>query len=171
MKKIILTILIIIFFSPNASSDEIYFINFSKVLNQSNAGKKAQDYLKKKITSDNKKFKETEKKLRAKEKDLTGKKKLLSADEYKKEISLLRDQVAKLQKDKQKSLGDVAIMRAKAKKQLVEKLNPILKSYMEKNNIRLVLDKKEVVIGDSKLEITQQILDLLNKEVKSLNFK
>ena len=62
-------------------------------------------------------------------------------------------------------------MRAKAKKQLVEKLNPILKSYMEKNNIRLVLDKKEVVIGDSKLEITQQILDLFNKEVKSLNFK
>ena len=75
MKKIILTTLFFIFINSNAISEEIYFINFSKVLNQSNAGKKAQDYLKKKITSDNKKFKETEKKLRAKEKDLTSKKK------------------------------------------------------------------------------------------------
>ena len=40
---------------------------------------------------------------------------------------------------------------------------------MEDNNIRLVLDKKTVLLGDNKLDITDQIIKLLNKELKSLS--
>tara|TARA_B100000674_G_C37585653_1_gene798407 strand:+ start:504 stop:632 length:129 start_codon:yes stop_codon:yes gene_type:complete len=40
---------------------------------------------------------------------------------------------------------------------------------MEENNIKIVLDKGAVLLGDSKLEITSQIIDILNKELKSLN--
>ena len=47
-------------------------------------------------------------------------------------------------------------------------LNPILKKYMADNNIKLVIDKKNVLLGDSSLEITSQIIDILNKELKSL---
>tara|TARA_B110000211_G_scaffold222535_1_gene271344 strand:- start:1178 stop:1306 length:129 start_codon:yes stop_codon:yes gene_type:complete len=39
---------------------------------------------------------------------------------------------------------------------------------MEDNNIRLILDKKSVVMGDTNLEITNQIIAILNKEVPSL---
>ena len=39
---------------------------------------------------------------------------------------------------------------------------------MEDNNIRLILDKKSVVMGDANLEITNQIIVILNKEVPSL---
>ena len=39
---------------------------------------------------------------------------------------------------------------------------------MEDNNIRLILDKKSVVMGDTNLEITNQIIAILNKEVSSL---
>ena len=42
---------------------------------------------------------------------------------------------------------------------------------MEKNKIRLVLDKKSILLGDTNLEITTQIIDILNKKVKSLNLK
>ena len=42
---------------------------------------------------------------------------------------------------------------------------------MEQNNIKLVIDKKTVLLGDSNLEITNQIIELLNKELKSLNIK
>ena len=40
---------------------------------------------------------------------------------------------------------------------------------MEDNKIRLVIDKKNVLLGDSSLEITSQIIEILNKELKSLN--
>jgi Skp family chaperone for outer membrane proteins len=39
---------------------------------------------------------------------------------------------------------------------------------MEDNNIRIVLDKQSVLMGDSSLEITSQIIAILNKEVSSL---
>ena len=39
---------------------------------------------------------------------------------------------------------------------------------MEDNNIRIVLNKESVVLGDETLEITAQIIDILNKNVTSI---
>ena len=39
---------------------------------------------------------------------------------------------------------------------------------MVDNKIRIVLDKKSVLMGDTNLEITDQIIAILNKELKSL---
>ena len=47
-------------------------------------------------------------------------------------------------------------------------VNPIIKKYMEENKIRLILNKKSVVMGDTTLEITDQIIAILNKELPSL---
>ena len=47
-------------------------------------------------------------------------------------------------------------------------MNPILKKYMEENKIKIILDKKAVVLGDISLEITDQIIATLNKEVSSI---
>ena len=39
---------------------------------------------------------------------------------------------------------------------------------MVDNKIRIILDKKSVMLGDAGLEITDQIIEILNKELKSL---
>ena len=59
-------------------------------------------------------------------------------------------------------------MKNDSKNQLLKALNPILEKYMKENKIRLVLDKKNIVIGDSSLDLTDKIIELLNKEIKSL---
>ena len=68
-------------------------------------------------------------------------------------------------------MGELSKMRAKARSNLLKKLNPILKTYLEKNNIQIVIDKREVLYGNSGLEITNQIMEILNKEIKSLSLK
>ena len=83
-------------------------------------------------------------------------------------MKALRKKVSDLQNDKRKSINDIAKSRSQAKKQLLKALNPIIKKYMEDNKIRLVLDKKSILLGDQNLEITTQIIVILNKEVKSL---
>ena len=50
-------------------------------------------------------------------------------------------------------------------------LNPILQEYMKNNNIRTVIDKKNVILADTKLEITSSIIAELDKKLKSLNLK
>jgi Skp family chaperone for outer membrane proteins len=45
-------------------------------------------------------------------------------------------------------------------------INPIIQEYMKNNSIDIVLDKKQIFIGNSKNDITQDILDLVNKTFK-----
>ena len=52
---------------------------------------------------------------------------------------------------------------------MLKNLNPILGKYMKENSIAVVIDKKNVLMGDKKFEITAQIIEILNKEFKSIN--
>ena len=155
-------------FSQKGYSDTIYYINYSKVLNTSQAGKGAQKVLKDKLNKASKKYQKLEGDFRNKEKELIAKKKIITKDEYQKKVVELRKQFSSLQQDKKKSLDEIARMRAESKNQLLKALKPILEKYMKDNKIRLVLDKKNIIIGDSSLDLTDKIIELLNKEIKSL---
>ena len=146
----------------------IFFFYFSKVLNESVAGADAQKRIKDKFTNDAKKISGVEKKLKSEELDIIKQKKIITNEEYQKKVKELRIKVAKLQKDKQQSFEDLTNLRNQSKKRLLEELNPLMKDYMEKNKIRIVLDKKSILLGDSTLDLTKIIMDLLDKKVKSI---
>ena len=168
--KIVLLISIFIFpLEKKLLANDIYFVDYSKVMNESTAGKKAQDYLKNLLKSSNKKFNETAKKLKDEEKKIISQKNALSKDEYKKKADALRKRVFDLNKEREKSIREVAKKRKKAGDEMLKNLNPILGKYMKENNIAVVIDKKNVLMGDKKFEITSQIIEILNKEFKSIN--
>ena len=48
-------------------------------------------------------------------------------------------------------------------------INPILTNYVNQNNIKLVIDKKNVLVGIKTLDITNTILDILNKHTNEKN--
>ena len=150
-------------------ASDVYFIDYSKVMNESTAGKKAQDYLKNLLNNSNKKFNDTAKKLKEEENKIIGQKNALSKEEYKKKADALRKKVFELNKGRDKLIRDVAAKRKKAGDEMLKKLNPILGKYMEENNITVVIDKKNVLMGNKKFEITSQIIEILNKEFKSIN--
>ena len=65
-------------------------------------------------------------------------------------------------------LKKVGKKRAKGKEELLKNLNPIISEYMVEKKIRMVLDKKSLLLADEKLDITQDILKILNKKLKTL---
>ena len=150
-------------------ASDVYFIDYSKVMNESAAGKKAQDYLKNLLKSSNKKFNETAKKLKDEENKIIGQKNALSKEEYKKKADALRKKVFELNKGRDNLIRDVATKRKKAGDEMLKRLNPILGKYMKENNISVVIDKKNVLMGDKKFEITSQIIEILNQQFKSIN--
>ena len=42
---------------------------------------------------------------------------------------------------------------------------------MQKKQIRMVVDKKSLLLADDKLDITKDIIALLNKKLKSISLK
>jgi len=171
-KKLIILIVLLTFILPiekRLFASDVYFIDYSKVMNESTAGKKAQDYLKNFLNNSNKKFNDTAKKLKDEENKIISQKNALSKEEYKKKADALRKKVFELNKGRDKLIRDVAAKRKKAGDEMLKKLNPILGKYMEENNIPVVIDKKNVLMGNKKFEITSQIIEILNKEFKSIN--
>ena len=68
-------------------------------------------------------------------------------------------------------LESVAKQRSKARKELLKNLNPIIKEYMKEKNIRMVIDKKTILLADENLDITKDILKILNSKLKSISLK
>jgi|TARA_B110000444_G_C18450028_1_gene415241 Skp family chaperone for outer membrane proteins len=171
MKKLIFIIVFLFSQWTITFADTSYFIDFTKVLNSSKPGAEAQKKLKQRIESDTKRFSKIESSLRKQESEIIAQKAALAPEEYQKKVKSLREKVSKLQKDKKDSFKNIAKSRNDAKKALLEAVNPIIKKYMDENKIRIVMNKQGVILGDSKLEITDQIISIINKEVSSLKIQ
>ena len=57
------------------------------------------------------------------------------------------------------------------KKKMLDLLNPLIKSYLKKESIQILLQKEKIVFGDEKLDITNEILDSFNSKHKSIKFE
>ena len=163
-------IYILFFFAYTTTSfaDSTYFVDFKYVLNQSNAGKGAQKFLKSKLDKGIKSLQTKEKQIQEEEKKIIQQKKIISAEEYKKKVATLRGKVSSLQKERNSLLENIAQKKTKARNELLKSLNPIIKNYMKEKKIRMVVDKKSLLLADETLDITQDIIKILNGKLKTI---
>ena len=148
-----------------------YYLDFKYILNQSDAGKKAQNQLKSKLDKGVKNIKDKEKSLQEEERKIIEQKKLLKPEEYKAKVNKLRTKVSSLQKERNTLLESTSQQRNKARNELLKNLNPLIKEYMNEKNISMVLDKKSLLLADDKFDITKDVLKLLNNKLKSIKLK
>ena len=168
MKNLIFIIFFFVFCFKNLYSDIPYFVDFKFILNQSNAGKKAQETLKSKLENGLKNLKNKESKIQEEEKKIIQQKKLISPEEYKKKVTELRKKVSNLQKERNSLLENISKERSKARNELLKNLNPILYEYMKNKKIRIILDKKSILLADENLDLTDEIIKILNTKLKSI---
>jgi len=167
-KKLFLLIAFCLLIQKPLFAEVPHFLDFKYILNQSDAGKKAQTFLQNKLQKGIKNLQVKEKKILEEEKKLIQQKKIISPEAYKDKVTELRKKVSSLQKERNTLLESVAKQRAKAKNELLKNLNPIIKDYMNEKNIRMVVDKKSLLLADEKLNITNDIIGLLNKKLKTI---
>ena len=171
MKQIKVFILVLSFFllnNPNLKADVPYYLDFKYILNKSDAGKKAQVFLKNKLEKGIKNIQTKEKKIQEEEKKIIQQKKIITPEEYKKKVTDLRSKVSKLQKERNTLLETVSKQRSKARNELLKNLNPIIADFMKEKKIRMVVDKKSLLLADENLDITNDIMAILNKKLKSI---
>ena len=102
---------------------------------------------------------------------MLAKKSILTKEEYQKNAGELRKKVIDYKSERRLSLEKITTNRLEARQKLLEKINPILDTYIKENNISVVIDKKSVLGGQSDHDITNIIVEKLNKELPSLNLK
>ena len=164
MKKIIIVIITTILFLSNNSysEDNIYFIDFDKVLNNSQLGKKVinelNDINKKNISY----FKIKEDEIKKIDKNILSLKNIISKEELNNKINALKVKVTELKNEKDIKNKELKNKKNILLKQFVEQINPIIQDYMDKNSISILLDKRNIFIANSKYDITEDIIKIVN---------
>ena len=167
-KRIVYILIFFIFLIPSYSSEKIVYLDVEKIMQESVAGKSIIAKIKKKRESSISKFKEREKDIIEKEKKLISQKNVLSENEFKKKIQDLRGEISNYQKERNKAANDITQTRIKASTALIKKLTPILESYSKENSIKIIVQKKHIVMGSNEYDITNDILSLVNQKIKSI---
>ena len=150
------------------AEQKIVYIDMKYVLNNSKAGKGAQDYLTKTFKENQKKFSNQQEELKKEESDLLGKRNILTKEDYTKKADSLRKKVIDFQSARRAAVDKIAKQRKESRQELLNQINPLLESYSKENNITLIMDKKNLIMGDSDLDITDTIIEELNKKLPSL---
>ena len=169
MKKIVivLTVVINFFIVDNIQAEiKISYLDLDKVVSTSLAGKSINDQFITLQKNNQKKFKIIEDKLFEKEKSIISQKNVLEKSEYEKKVLSFKQEVQEHNVKKSNLIKELNTKRLKATTRLLDNLNPILSDYSNEQSISLVIQKKNIIIGKTELDITEEILKLLNKKDK-----
>ena len=165
MKNFLLSVVIYLATITYAQS-QIAYIDMELILNQSFIGKKYTD----KLDVNKKRLLETikkDKKLLLNEKKLLiTQKNVLNEEDYNTKLKLLKIKVNDHNNLKKNRLDDLRNKSFDMTAKLLKLINPIIEKYASKNSISILLQKKNIVIGDTNLDITPKILELVNQTVK-----
>jgi outer membrane protein len=164
-------LVLLIFTSPVISEQKIAFINMDKVMSTSKSGisiLKQLDDLKKK----NSKFlKNEEKKFKEKEKKLISQKKIISEADFKNKLDELKSEFKRYNENRNKMIENFNKLKIDSTNNLLKLINPILIKFSNDKEISIILQKKDLVVAKTELDITEEIIEIVNKEVKEIKIK
>jgi len=169
--RLFLLLIFFIFFSKVSLSHEksIVYIDLNKIMNNSIAGKsitsQLEDNHKKNISN----LKKIEEELKKEESEIISQKNVLTKEKYEKKIIDLREKAKEFRKKRNENINNLNNQRLEATAKIINLIKPILSEYSEKNSISIIIDKKNVIIGKTALDITDEILKIVDDKIDKIN--
>jgi len=168
MKKLLSSILVIFLFFTNTvfSEQEIAFIDMDKVISTSKVGSS----ILKQLTGIKKKnlqfLKNEEKKFKEKETKLISQKNIISEKDFKNKVNELKAEINNYNQNRNKMLADFNRLKINNTNNLLKLINPILVKFSNDKEIAIILQKKDLVVAKTQLDITDEVIKIVNSEVK-----
>tara|TARA_B100000902_G_scaffold357698_1_gene372350 strand:+ start:159 stop:677 length:519 start_codon:yes stop_codon:yes gene_type:complete len=153
------------------ANENIKFININYIVNNSEAGKTLNKIIEnksKKITSE---LNNMGKKIENKKDKIISQKNIIKKEEYEKLLKSYEEEVKKFNNIRKKRNEDFNKFRVNSQKKILETLNPIITSFLKKDSVQILLQKEQIIFGDNKLDITNDILKIFNDKHKKIKFE
>lgn len=166
-KEYLYTLVILLFSTTIVfSSEKIVFLDIDYILNNSNLGKSISIELNKINKKNIKELNELEKILKDKKEKINKTKNISTKEKLKEDIKLFNQEV-----EKYRSKKNIVLKEFKSKEKIeldnfLLKIKPIIQNYMKNNSINIVFEKNQIFMGNNNIDITNNIIELINKEFK-----
>ena len=175
MKSLKKFFLILIFFSLSINflkaEEKVFYIDIDYVLTNTLAGKELLNILKKEEELKIKKFKTNDENFRNEEKKILAKKNLISKEEISNDMKILKVKFQKYREEKIKEVDELKIKRNRNIANFLSLINPIIEKYMTDNSIYMLIDKKNVFIAKKDYDITNNLIELIDNQIKNVEIK
>ncbi len=172
MKKFIIIICIFfIQFDFVHGKDNIVFVDLNTIMTTSKPGSSILEQLNKKNNQILNSFKEDEKKLKDKEVKLIAQKNILSNDEFQSKVSKLKIEIDKYNINRKNIIKKFNSLRKETTDKFMKMINSTLIKYSDEKSISMIFAKKNMIIGKSELDITEEIIKIINSEIKEFKIK
>jgi len=153
------------------AENRVSYLDIDFIITNTFAGKKLLASLKKEEELKVNKFKLNDENFKNKEIKILAKKNLISDQEINKELELLQIEFQKYRKEKIKEANGLKDKRNKNIMNFLNLINPIIEKYMNDNSIHILLDKKNVFIANKDYDITNNLIELINNQIKTIDIK
>ena len=153
------------------AENKVSYIDIDYVLTNTFAGKSLLNTLKKEEESKINKYRLDDENFKNKEKKILAKKNLISKEEISKQMKILQVEFQEYKKEK---INEIDKFKQKKNRNILDFLNlinPIIEKYMVDNSISILLDKKNVFIASKDYEITYNLIELIDNQIKTIEIK
>ena len=172
MKIILSSILVFFFFINTAFSEQkIAFIDMDKVISTSKSGSSILKQLTDLNNKNLKLLKDKEKKFQDKETKLISQKNIISDADFQKKIVELKSEIKNYNQKRNKMIADFNKLKVNNTNKLLKLFNPILVKFSNDKGISIIMQKKNLVVAKSQLDITEEIIKIVNIRVKEFKIK
>ena len=167
--KLIIYIITLFFYTNISFGQNLVYADMDSIIKTSIAGKNIIVYFKKKNDELNDQLNKKKKIITEKEKSLLAQKNILEPDEYLKRINEIKTEINQFNLEYNKKIENLNFERDSVSKSFQIEINKVLKEFVEKNNIDIILSSNLMLVGKSNLDVTEKLLNQVNDKIK--NFK
>ena len=107
-----------------------------------------------------------EQNLKNEENKILSSKNLISEDQLKTDIETFKKKLSEYKVLKEDEISKLKEIRNQEVTNLLNSINLIIETYMNENSISIVIDKKNIYIDKKKYDITNNLIELINKNIK-----
>ena len=93
----------------------------------------------------------------------------MSVEEYNKKVSALDAHIQEMNITITNKKKEFAIYKKQLENSFSKSLNKLIEQFSEKNSIDIILNKENLLMAKKNLNITNQIFELFNTQVKTIN--
>ena len=172
MKKILIILFIYVLHANFAIANiTIAFIDMDKIISTSKPGSFILSQLSDINLKNSTKLENDAKKLKKQEIKLVSQKNILSEVDFQANINKLKLEFNNFNINRDKISKDFDNLRVENMNKLMKLINPILVNYSNDKSISMLLKKKNLVIGKTELDITDEIIKIIDRDIKQFKIK
>ncbi len=164
-KKIIFFLFLILPFNVYGEN-KLAYLDFDNLLSKINAGKVIFKNLEDNENKKKKIFLEKEKQLKDEENKILASRNIISEKQLEINIKEFQNKLKDYRKYKSNELEKLNKIRNDEILKLLNLVNPIIQEYMNNNSISFLMEKKNIYIADKSYDITNNLIELINKKIK-----